>query len=134
MDLWVNHAKRRRACTNCTHEILPGNQVMIMQWKKTGMYQGKIGTRTRLLMSHLSCWISKAYTYLEDHPYEPPNTPGPGRPIKYTPDQLRRRRNLQMQIRRWRGQQEDYNGQGMWAMADKYKDKVREARERLGCM
>ncbi len=134
MDLWATHAKRKRVCINCTQVIMPGDRVMIGQWKRSGTYQGKWATRTTQVMSHFACWVSRAEVYLDDNPYVPPNNPGPGRPTKYTEDQLRLRRNTQMQIKRLTGKQQYYNGQGLWAVAGGLGDRVRVLRESLVCM
>ena len=137
MDIWSGYAKRKRSCAECTVGIVPGDRVFIGQYKRTGMYAGEKATRTTRIMTHFDCFVSKHTTYLDDNPYEPPtglNENGehsPGRPRKYTIEQGKRRQSLQMRMRRLVERQQYYNGQGMWAMADGYKEKVRVIREQL---
>ncbi len=130
MDMWVGHAMRRRTCIVCTVQIQPGDRVMIGQWKRTGGY----GTRTTRTMSHLQCWVTKAEVWLDDHPYEPVIKAGPGRPQKYTSEQIRVRRNLLSSMKRWHTRQTEFIGDGMWATADRYKDKISVARDELNSM
>lgn len=130
MDMWVSHAMRRRDCVLCTVRIQPGDEVMVSQWKRTYSY----GTRTRRQMSHFGCWYVHAQIWLDEHPYVPVIKAGPGRPQKYTGEQIAKRRNLQNNIKRWGLKQKEYVGTGMWAMAGKYGDKVAGARGELNGM
>ena len=127
MDMWVSHAMRKRSCVLCTQPITPGDEVMVGQWKRRFPW----GMRTKRTMSHLQCWYDKARTWLQDHPYEPVIKAGPGRPKRYTPEQISARRNLQNNIKRWTLKQQEYIGIGLWATADRYKDKVAGARDEL---
>jgi len=136
MDMWVSYAKRRRSCILCTQSIVPGDRVMVGQWKRTGAY----GTRTTRTMSHFDCWISKARTWLDDNPYEPPtglnseNAPNAGRPRKYTIEQGKQRLTMQVQMRRMVKRQQYYNGQGLWLVAESYGAKAKVIREQLSSM
>lgn len=127
MDIWASHATRKRNCLNCTKQIVPGDRVIVGQWKRTYGW----GTRTKRVMSHFTCWVVQAEVYLDDHPYEAPSTAGPGRPHKYNADQRRRRMSLGANIKRWHQKQQTYTGEAMWAMADSYKVKISEARAEL---
>ena len=124
MDIWTTHAARRGLCINCQKEILPGDRVVIGRWKRKYPW----GVRTRQRVSHFNCWVREAEEYLDDHPYEPRRVAGPGRPIQYTQEQRRERRNLQVQISRWTRKQQEYIGGGLWAVAGRYKDKIEQAR------
>lgn len=130
MDVWASHAKRRRNCKDCTKPINPGDRVMVGQWKRTFPW----GTRTKRVMSHFACWVGQAEAYLDDHPYEPSITPGPGRPQQYTATERTRRMALGTNIRRWTEKQQHYTGDGMWAVANTYKDKIVKARVELNEM
>jgi hypothetical protein len=130
MDVWVGRAYRKRDCINCTHQIELGDPVTIMQWKRTYPW----GTRTKRVVSHWSCWVTKQEVYIDDHPYEPRQAAGPGRPVKYTGKQMTRRRGLLQNIKRWRTKQIDFIGDGLWATADRYKYKISVARDELNGM
>ncbi len=130
MDMWVGHAARRRNCINCTQGINPGDPVIYGQWKRTYPW----GTRTRRVVSHWKCWVVNQETYLDDHPYEPRRVPGPGAPRKFTDIQRKRRMILHTDVCRWTRKQQHYTGQGMWAMAGRYGDKVAQARDELESM
>lgn len=130
MDMWVSHAMRRRSCVVCTRQIVPGDRVMVGQYKRTYPW----GTRTRRSMSHLECWYTQAHIWLDDHPYTPTVKAGPGRPARYTPEQAASRKALLMNISRWNKRQQEYVGQGMWAMALRYSDKISEARSTMDSM
>ena len=130
MDIWVTHAPRRRVCINCQKDILPGDRVVVGQWKRTYVY----GTRTRKVMGHFACWVSRAEEYLDTHPYEPRRVAGPGRPRTYTPEQGRKRGSLRVQILRWARKQQEYTGMGLWAVAGRYKDKIEHARRVMNDM
>ena len=103
---------------------------MIGQWKRPASF----GTKTTRHVSHLECWYNNANNWLDDHPYTPVIQAGPGRPVKYTQDQIVTRRNLQNNIKRWTVKQQDYVGQGMWATAGMYGDRVSVARSQLNSM
>ena len=130
MDMWVSHAMRKRNCILCTHQIMPGDEVMVSQWKKKFPW----GMRTNRQMSHFECYISRARTWLEDHPYTPTIKAGPGRPVKYTPAQVTQRKSLQTNILRWGKKQEGYVGDGMWEVAKGYGDRISKARDKLKAM
>jgi len=130
VDIWVKHATRQRDCVLCTVRIMPGDEVLIGQFKRTYPW----GTRTKQTASHFECWISKARTYLADNPYNPKFTAGPGRPVVYSQDDIRLRKNLQVNITRWGKKQREFVGQGMWAMADRYGAKIAKARMNLDTM
>jgi len=121
---------RRRPCIVCTKQIEPGDRVMIGQSKRTYPW----GTRTNRSMSHLECWYTNAHVWLDEHPYTPTVKAGPGRATHYTPEQAVVRKALRVNIVRWSKKQQEYIGQGMWAMAGRYGDQVYEARERLNGM
>ena len=130
MDMWVSHAMRRRPCVVCTIQIEPGDRVMVGQFKRTYPW----GTRTQRSMSHLSCWTFQAHIWLDEHPYTPTVKAGPGRPTQYTPEQACARKSLYMNINRWSKKQQEYMGEGLWAMAGRYGDQVTEARDKLNSM
>ena len=100
---------------------------MVGQWKRTGSY----GTRTHRTMSHFECWKVQAEQWFDDNPYKPVIQAGPGRPARYTDEQIITRRNLQGNIKRWTVRQQQYLGEGMWAMAGKYGDRVSMANREL---
>ena len=127
MDMWISWAMRRRACITCTKPIEPGDPVMVGQWKRTGPY----GTRTTKTMSHFQCWVTRAEVWFDDNPYAPVIQAGPGRPNKFTPEQKRRRASLHVMINQNRKKQQEYIGDGMWTVAERYADKVRGYREEL---
>jgi hypothetical protein len=130
MDMWVSHAMRKRSCVVCTKQIEPGDRVMVGQFKRKYPW----GTRTRRSTSHLECWYTNAHVWLDDHPYTPTVKAGPGRPVSYTPEQAANRKALRVNISRWKTKQQEYIGQGLWAMAGRYEDKVTSAREVLSSM
>ncbi len=130
MDIWATHSKRVRTCINCTHQIHPGDRVIMGQTKRTFHF----GTRTRRMISHFKCWVSNAETYLDDNPYEPRRVAGPGRPKTFTTEQRKHRLVLQVQMRRWTLKQEEYINMGMWTVAEGYKEKVAGARLKLNEM
>ena len=130
MDMWVSHAMRRRPCIVCTKQIDPGDKVMVGQSKRTYPW----GTRTKRSMSHLECWYNQAHIWLDDHPYTPTVKAGPGRSIRYTSEQAVERKALRVSISRWSKKRQEYVGQGMWAMALRYSDRVSEARGVLTSM
>jgi hypothetical protein len=76
----------------------------------------------------------QANLHLDDNPYEPVMPVSPGRPRKYTPTQAKRRAYLHMTMYKWGKQQHEYLSQGMWAMADRYRDKIVQARGELDNM
>jgi len=127
MDMWVSHAPRRGSCVLCTKEIVPGDEILIGQYK----WKTVAGTRTKRTRSHFECWIIKAQTYLMDNPYTPTVKAGPGRPTRYTPEQAVNRKRLNTSITRWDTKQQDYINEGMWAMANKYRGMIEEARGKL---
>ncbi len=130
MDLWVAHAMRRRACVECTHGIEPGDRVAIGQWKRTYPW----GTRTRRVVAHWKCWLVKQEIWFDEHPYTPVIQAGPGRPVKYTPEQRKRRASLRVMINQNKKKQVEYIGDDMWATAERYTDKIRVYRDELNDM
>ena len=134
MDMWISWAMRRRSCVTCTKPIMPGDKVMVGQWKRTGIYAGVKGTRTNRTASHWECYKSKAEVWWDDNPYTPVIQAGPGRPIKYTPEQKKRRASLHAMIDQNRKKQIAYIGDDMWATADRYADKIRVYRDELNGM
>lgn len=127
MDMWISWAMRKRACIVCTIPLEPGDQVMVGQWKRTGPY----GTRTRRTMSHFQCWVSNARVWFDEHPYTPVIQAGPGRKTVYTQEQRKRRSSLRVMINQDKKKQQEYIGDGLWVMAEKYADRIRVRREEL---
>ena len=125
--MWISWAMRRQACVVCTKPIEPGDPVMVGQWKRTGPY----GTRTNRTMSHFQCWVTKAQVWFDDNPYAPVIKPGTGRKTVFNVEQKKRRNSLRAMINQNRKKQQEYIGDGMWIMAEKYADKVRGYREEL---
>lgn len=130
MDLWTGYAMRERDCVECTRRIYPGDKVAIGQWKRTYPW----GTRTRRVMSHWPCWVMKQEVRFDEYPYTPRRVAGPGKPRIYSDAQRRERANLRVNIVRWGKRQQEYINDGLWAVADGYKDKIMAARNRLANM
>lgn len=100
------------------------------RWKRTYSW----GTRTKQVISHWKCWVIGQEVYLDSHPYEPRRVAGPGRPRRYTDIQRKQRIALKVNIGRWSKEQQYYTGQGMWAVAARYGDKIAQARTTLDSM